>query len=58
MLFRLLPTIDSYKRKMIAKDYETKVPEEVRIANQEKVNAYQTEYDETIRAMKMFESMK
>jgi len=43
---------------MIAKDYETKVPEEVRIANQEKVNAYQTEYDETIRAMKMFESMK
>jgi hypothetical protein len=43
---------------MSAKDYETKVPEDVRIANQEKLNSYQTEMDETTKAMKMFESMK
>ena len=50
--------IDTYVRKISAKDYESKVPEDVRKANQEKLNAYQAELDETVRAIKMFESMK
>ncbi len=50
--------IQSYQRKISVKDYENKVPEDVRKANAEKLNSYQTEMDETLKAIKMFESMK
>lgn len=55
---RLTPMIQSYQRKISVKDYENKVPEDVRKANAEKLNSYQTEMDETLKAIKMFESMK
>lgn len=55
---RLTPMIQSYQRKITAKDYETKVPEDVRTSNAEKLKSYQTELDETLKAIKMFESMK
>ncbi len=53
-----MPNITSYQRKMAAKDYETKVPAEVRQQNSEKLAAYQAELDETQRALDMFKSMK
>lgn len=55
---RLTPSITSYQRKMTAKDYESKVPEEVRKQNAEKLAGYQAELEETQRALVMFESMK
>jgi valyl-tRNA synthetase len=55
---RLTPMISTYERKIIAKDYDTKVPEDVRKANAEKLSSYQTELDETNRAMEIFSSMK
>lgn len=55
---RLTPMINTYERKISAKDYESKVPEDVRKANAEKLNAYQAELEETNRAMNMFLSMK
>lgn len=55
---RLTPLIQSYQRKISVKGYENKVPEDVRQANAEKLNSYQTEMDETLKAIKMFESMK
>lgn len=58
LVYRLTPMINTYQRKISAKDYETKVPEDVRAQNQEKLNSYQVELDETMKAIKMFESMK
>jgi valyl-tRNA synthetase len=55
---RLNPLILTYSRKMTAKDYETKVPEDIRNSNTEKLKSYQTELDETMKAINMFESMK
>jgi valyl-tRNA synthetase len=55
---RLNPLITTYSRKMTAKDYETKVPEDIRNNNAEKLKSYQTELDETMKAINMFESMK
>lgn len=55
---RLTPTIQTYHRKMTIKDYETKVPADVRATNAEKLAAYEAELEETLRALKTFESMK
>ena len=54
---RLLPIIDSYKKKMSASDYE-KVPEKVRLDNKEKLAAYDAELQATIAAKAVFEAMK
>lgn len=55
---RLNPFIDSYTRKMNAPDYETKVPEQVRNVNSEKLAGYQGELKATLEALTLFESMK
>ncbi len=55
---RLTPLVDSYKRKMGAGDYETKVPEAVRAVNTEKLGGYEAELEATIKAIQAFELMK
>jgi len=55
---RLLPLIDSYRRKMGAADYESKVPEGVRATNSEKVSGYEAELEATMKALSVFEAMK
>lgn len=55
---RLTPLVDSYKRKMAAGDYETKVPENVRAVNTEKLGAYETELSAVMKAIEAFELMK
>lgn len=55
---RITPSIKSYQQKMAAKDYENKVPEEVRKTNSDKLSSFQAELDATMEALKMFESMK
>lgn len=57
-LERLTPMISQYERKISAKDYETKVPEEVRQQNSDKLTSLRSEFEETNRAVKLFESMK
>jgi len=54
---RLTPLINTYKRKMTAADYESKVPESVRISNIEKLNAYEVELSTTIQTKLAFENM-
>lgn len=54
----MTPSITSYQRKISAKDYETKVPAEVRQQNAEKLSSYQAELEATEKALQMFESMK
>ena len=55
---RLLPLIDSYRRKMGAADYESKVPDAVRVTNSEKVAGYEAELEATLKALSIFEAMK
>jgi hypothetical protein len=55
---RLTPLITTYERKTQAKDYEAKVPEDIRINNAEKIASYRAELEETNKAIKLFESMK
>ena len=55
---RLLPLIDSYRRKMATADYESKVPHAVRVTNSEKVSGYETELEATMKALSIFEAMK
>lgn len=55
---RLTPMIDSYRRKIAVPDYETKVPETIRITNTEKLASYEAELDATIRAKENFEAMR
>jgi valyl-tRNA synthetase len=55
---RLGPMIDTYKRKFAASDYETKVPENVRMLNIEKVAGYEAELETTIKALAVFQTMK
>lgn len=43
---------------MAAKDYETKVPVDVRAVNTEKLTSFRAEMDATMEALRMFESMK
>lgn len=58
VLSRLTPMIDTYRRKMAERDYETKVPEKVQATNNEKLASYQAEYDATAAAMQAFQAMK
>jgi len=57
-LERLTPMISQYERKISAKDYETKVPEDVRQQNSDKLTSLRSEFDETTNAVRLFESMK
>ena len=50
--------IDTYKRKIAAADYETKVPEAVRIVNSEKLTAYEAEMAATMSAFSAFQAAK
>lgn len=54
---RLTPLIDGYRRKMAASDYETKVPENVRLINTEKCSSYEAEMQATIDAKTTYEAM-
>ena len=55
---RLTPMIDTYKRKMAAADYESKVPEAVRQVNTEKLASYEAELEATQNAFSAFQAMK
>lgn len=55
---RISPLVDSYKRKVSAPGYETKVPENVRAVNAEKLAAYENEMEAVLAALTTFESMK
>ncbi len=55
---RLTPLVDSYKRKIGASDYATKVPENVQKVNTDKLAGYMSELEATFAAMSTFESMK
>jgi valyl-tRNA synthetase len=57
-LERIEPFLESYRRKIAVPDYESKVPENVRATNAEKLAAYETEYNATINAKAAFEAMK
>jgi hypothetical protein len=56
--FRILPSIDQYKRKIIAPGYESKVPEAVRLTNAEKLTSLEAELEATIAAIAAFELMR
>ena len=57
-LIRLNPLIDGYRRKTNVADYETKVPEIVRITNAEKLNSAESELEATLKAKRDYESMR
>lgn len=57
-LERIEPFLESYRRKIAVPDYETKVPENVRATNAEKLAAYEMEYNATLSAKAAFEAMK
>lgn len=46
------------RRKTAVKDYDTKVPAEVRTANAEKLVQMENELEEALKAIKMFSAMK
>jgi len=48
---RLQPLVEQYRRKISVPNYETKVPEAVRISNQEKLGAYEAELLATEQAL-------
>lgn len=50
--------IDTYKRKVSVADYESKVPEAVRLVNTEKLASYEAELEATITALSTFQSLK
>lgn len=49
----LSPLVEQYRRKMLAPDYETKVPVAVQTANREKLAAYEAELAATEAAIKL-----
>ena len=55
---RLALQVEQYEKKMSATDYEEKVPEQVRILNTEKVQAYMAEREKIISAIDAFRSMQ
>lgn len=57
-LEKLSLLLEAQKRKVSVPDYESKVPEAVRITNAEKLAAYEVEYEATLQAKRTFESMK
>lgn len=58
LLTRLQPMIKTYRQKISAPGYETKVPEDVRAVNAEKLAAYEAELEATTKAIELFQSMK
>ena len=48
---RLTPQIEQYRKKMSIEGYEQKVPENVRILNQEKLASYESELKTTLEAL-------
>lgn len=57
-LVRLDPLLKEYRRKISVPGYESKVPENVRIVNAEKLAAYEAEYEATVKAKAAYEEMK
>ena len=55
---RLTPIIDTYKRKVSVADYESKVPEAVRLVNAEKLASYEAELEATLSAFTTFQALK
>ncbi|KAL0232899.1 hypothetical protein GEMRC1_011646 [Eukaryota sp. GEM-RC1] len=51
-------SLDSLKKKMSIPNYETKVPEQVRVANAEKFSRVETEYKTLLNSKEDFEKMK
>ncbi len=48
---RLTPQVDSYRKKINVPGYEDKVPENVRLLNQEKLASYESELKTTLEAL-------
>lgn len=55
---RLTIQVEQYEKKMGAADYEEKVPENVRVANTEKLQSYVAELEKTNSAIASFRSMQ
>jgi valyl-tRNA synthetase len=55
---RLEPSIDTYRKKISAVGYETKVPENVRTVNTDKLAALEVELEATISAIAAFQLMR
>lgn len=55
---RLELSIDTYVKKTSVSNYETKVPESIRIVNSEKITSFELELEATIKAISSFELMK
>ena len=54
---RLIPLVESYRRKMSGPGYEEKVPEAVRIVNRDNLVSYETELDAIKSALETFQRM-
>jgi valyl-tRNA synthetase len=48
---RLTPQVESYRKKINVPGYEDKVPENVRLLNQEKLSSYESELRTTLEAL-------
>ena len=55
---RLELSIDTYTKKVNVANYETKVPESIRIVNSEKISSFELELEATLKAINSFELMK
>ena len=55
---RLELSIDTYVKKINVTNYESKVPESIRIVNSEKISSFELELEATIKAISSFELMK
>ena len=55
---RLELSIDTYVKKTSVSNYESKVPESIRIVNSEKITSFELELEATIKAISSFELMK
>jgi hypothetical protein len=55
---RITPNLEQYLRKISVADYETKVPENIRTINAEKLQSYQAELAATQQAIEAFLKLK
>jgi valyl-tRNA synthetase len=55
---RLELSIDTYAKKVNVPNYESKVPESIRIVNSEKISSFELELEATIKAISSFELMR
>ena len=55
---RLELSIDTYAKKVNVPNYESKVPESIRITNSEKILSFELELEATIKAISSFELMR